>query len=133
MNQPIRILLIDDDLDDKVLFIEALADIDETIDCEYYNNGEQALRWLTTTGILPDYIFLDLNMPKMNGIEVLKAIKSDRRISAIPVIIYSTSRNDLHQLEVKKMGAALYIIKPYSLADLKNEIVLAMQYLQAKG
>ena len=105
-----------------VFFTEALALITRQINCEYVNAGDKALKWLITASELPHYIFLDLNMPKMNGIDVLKAIKSHLHLQNIPVIIYSTSKNDRHQLEAKNAGASKYIIKPYKQSELIKEL-----------
>jgi CheY-like chemotaxis protein len=130
MNEALRILLIDDDEDDMTLFFEAVSGINQQIDCQYFNIGELALKWLAETTHLPDYIFLDLNMPKMNGLEVLKAIKGQQHIKDIPVIVYSTSRNEAHRQEAKNLGAALYIIKPYRLIDLTAEIQSVLETLK---
>ena len=130
MDIALRILLVDDDEDDKLLFVEALADIKKQIHCEYYNSGERALKWLATTIDLPHYIFLDLNMPRMNGIDLLKEIKGKPQFQHIPVIIYSTSRNEMHQKEAKRLGASLYIIKPYRQRDLKNEIQFVIENIK---
>jgi len=127
MNGFLRVLLIDDDEDERALFLDALADIDNQISCEYFNAGELALKWLAGATVLPDYIFLDLNMPKMNGLEVLAAIKTQNHIKSIPVIIYSTSSNDAHKHEAKSIGAASYIVKPYTKHDLKKAIQSVFQ------
>ena len=126
----LSILLVDDDEDDKLLFFDALAEIDGRIQCEYFNHGEQALKWLSAIKDLPNYIFLDLNMPRMNGIEILKAVKSDLRTADIPVIIYSTSHNQQHREEAKRLGASWYIVKPYRLEDLKKEILFAIESIK---
>ena len=122
MEKTLHILLIDDDPDDGYLFKEALAALNENILFNYKSSGSDALQWLSTTNDLPHYIFLDLNMPRMNGMEVLREIKKASCCSHIPVIIYSTSNNELHKEESKRDGASLYITKPFKLADLKNSI-----------
>src|SRR5215212_1458528 len=83
--------LIDDDVDDQEIFALALNEVNERFQCEVANNGYEGLQQLKKMNCLPDYIFLDLNMPKMNGKECLKELKKTERLKAIPVIIYTTS------------------------------------------
>jgi CheY-like chemotaxis protein len=133
MGKALHVLLIDDDEDDKYLFLEALNRLDKPTQCSYHSNGIDGLKWLTTTGTTPDYIFLDINMPRMNGLEVLKEIKSDRHINHIPVIIYSTSGNEQHRQQALQLGAALYLPKPYKLNDLKKAILSVFETIKPAG
>src|SRR5688500_13365534 len=87
------VMIIDDDVDDRDFFCEALYEIDESIKCVCAKNGHDALRLLNeSTNALPDYIFLDLNMPRLGGIQCLTALKKSEKLSDIPVVIFSTSR-----------------------------------------
>ena len=130
MNKPPHILLIDDDPDDKLLFHEALVSVQSQTCFNYFGNGRDAINWLSKTEELPDYIFLDLNMPRMNGKETLEEIKKNPRLKPLPVIVYSTSNNEIDKQECKRLGAALYITKPYRLADLKEVIVFAIKAVE---
>jgi CheY-like chemotaxis protein len=85
-----RILLIDDDADDQALFAEAILEIDPGIEVETANNGEEALQRLFT-GTRPHLIFLDINMPLMDGKTCLRKIRQDNRFGSVPVVIISTS------------------------------------------
>jgi CheY-like chemotaxis protein len=86
------VLAVDDDQEDLDLFCEAVAEIDSSIDLITANNGEGAINYLTQHAVMmPDFIFLDINMPKMDGRECLKAIRGNPSIKHIPVIVYSTS------------------------------------------
>ena len=89
----IRILLTDDDEDDREFFGQAIADLDLNYPVEFCKNGVELLdRLYDKSTDIPDIIFLDLNMPKLSGIETLKKIREDERFKNIPVIaIYSTS------------------------------------------
>jgi len=87
-----NILLIDDDEDDQVLFIDALNQINKSFQCDIVNNGLEAMFSLRTKKPRPDIIFLDLNMPKMNGYECLAEIKKQTEFKHIPVVIYTTSK-----------------------------------------
>lgn len=106
-------LLVDDDADDRTLFIEAVKEIDQTIECKTANNGERALELLKDTEYsLPDFIFLDIRMPRINGKKCLFEIKKDERLKHIPVIIYTTSKAVEESKELRDMGAFHFISKP---------------------
>lgn len=115
------ILLADDDQDDRLLFMDALVAVEPDIILNLAENGQEALDSLLT-GILPDIIFLDMNMPIKNGYECLKDIKNDPRLHLIPVIIFSTSFQPETVDIVYKAGADLYVIKPDNFAVLKSTI-----------
>ena len=91
------------------------------------NNGEVALQILEKKDNLPDIILLDLNMPKINGIEFLKILKKDDVLKYIPTIILTTSNNQKDLLECYKIGVAGYVIKPLKYEDyvIKIERLLA--------
>ena len=112
MEDNIILLLVDDDPDDKKLFIEAVKEFDPQIICYTANDGLQALEILHTTKLLPDFIFLDLRMPRFNGKKFLQAIKKDESLKQIPVIIYTTSREVEESKELKEIGAVYFISKP---------------------
>lgn len=114
----INVFLVDDDRDDREIFIEALAEVDTSCNCITADNGEDAIRKLHTGSIVPNYIFLDLNMPKMNGRECLLEIKSIKRLAEIPVIIYSTSSLQKEKEELVKLGAFMFMTKPSNFNDL---------------
>jgi CheY-like chemotaxis protein len=106
------ILYVDDDLDDHEVFSEAVASINPGITCYLATDGKNALDLLNDLDILPDYIFLDLNMPRLNGKEFLYSLRESERLKNIDVIIYSTSNNPRDVEECRKLGAIDFIIKP---------------------
>jgi CheY-like chemotaxis protein len=111
--------LIDDDVDDQEIFIMALDQLlDIRFHCTVASNGNEALQKLKRESVLPDYIFLDLNMPRMNGKECLKELKKNERLRNIPVIIYTTSSSRADMEDTLKLGAAGFITKPFSLKEL---------------
>ena len=113
MKKSTRFLIVDDDADDRMLFIEAAKEIDETIECRIAKNGEQALKLLRNIEIpLPDFIFLDIRMPRLDGKKCLLEIKKDERLKNIPVVIYTTSREVEESRELNEMGAFHFISKP---------------------
>src|SRR6185436_20450517 len=87
------ILLVDDDKDDQRFFVDAVASLKGNHQCIVADDGDKALLLLTQPlTIVPDFIFLDLNMPRMNGKGFLSKIKSIKLLQSIPVVIYSTTR-----------------------------------------
>lgn len=122
INENIKILLTDDDEDDREFFAEAVEDLDLNHPVEFCKNGIELLDRLgdTTLGI-PDIIFLDLNMPILSGFETLQQIREDVRFKDVPVIaIYSTSATIDGINNTFGLGANAYIIKPIAFSDLKK-------------
>lgn len=111
-----NIFLVDDDRDDRDIFIEALAEIDSDYECTTAENGEDALKQLTS--FTPDYIFIDLNMPRMSGRECLIGIKSMQRLEQTPIIVYSTSSLQKEKDDLAKLGANVFMTKPASFGEL---------------
>ena len=117
------LLLVDDDPDDQHVFAEALLEVDDSVSLITASNGLEALeRLMEHTLPLPDLIFLDLNMPKMNGKQFLKEIKNRSQLSQIPVVIYSTSSARIDKEETLSLGALDFIVKPDSYGELCNAI-----------
>ena len=114
-----NILQIDDDSDDCELFMEALEAVSDATYTAMYNPVE-ALRKLRQKEIMPDIIFLDLNMPIMSGLEFLTEIKKEEVLKEIPIIIFSTSQLDDIIREAKALGAYDFISKPNNFNDLKR-------------
>ncbi len=106
------LLIVDDDADDRRLFIEAIKEIDDSIVCITANNGQQALELLDKIDRLPDFVVLDLRMPRYSGKECLLEMKNNRRLKHIPVIIYTTSKNVEESKELREMGACHFMTKP---------------------
>jgi CheY-like chemotaxis protein len=119
MEKSMTILLIDDDEDDRKLFFEAVREFDETITCVGSRNGQEALLYLKNeANSIPDFIFLDLRMPGLNGQKCLEEIKKDPRLVPVPVIVYTTSTDVKESIELKKMGAVHFMSKPDSPDDI---------------
>ena len=113
MNKKITLFIADDDEDDRKLFIESAKEVDENITCVTASDGQEALRLLKDeNNELPDYIFLDLRMPRISGKKCLEEIRKDERLLHIPVFIYTTSINVHDSTELKKNGAVHFISKP---------------------
>ena len=107
------ILLVEDDKVDAMTIKRSLETINITNDMDVANNGEEALQYLRDSqGELPCIILLDLNMPKMNGIEFLRIVKHDETLKRIPVVILTTSSDEQDKIESFNLGVAGYMIKP---------------------
>jgi CheY-like chemotaxis protein len=115
-------LLVDDDLDDQEIFLMTLEKINKNIKCLTANDGVEALSLLTQNSFVPDYIFLDVNMPKMNGIECLRSIKNIERLNDCKIFMYSTTSETSVLEKSKKLGATDFIVKPASPALLKETL-----------
>jgi DNA-binding NtrC family response regulator len=114
-----QILLVDDDLDDRELFVEALNIIQAKPNVQTLDNSEHLVSCLSQMPTLPDFLFLDLNMPRKNGKECLKEIQNNEHLKNIRIVIYSTSINPKDVVETYQHGAYCFIQKPNSFADLK--------------
>ena len=110
-----KILLVEDDPDDREIITDAFKNIHAEHLLHFESNGENALGYVNEmfeTNRLPSLIVMDLNMPKMNGTQTLKLLKTDPRFEKIPVIILSTSLNELEKKQCLELGAHSYVIKP---------------------
>ena len=115
-----NILLVDDDEDDHLLFVEAIKEVSGTVQCHTACNGLEAMIHLKTACPCPSLIFLDLNMPLMNGLECLEQIKSEESLKHIPIIIFSTSNNPKDQQRTREMGARMFFTKASDYQLLKS-------------
>lgn len=119
MKKSTKFLIVDDDTEDQELFIDAVKEVDPSIECISAFNGEEALNLLRKDlSILPDYIFMDLNMPVLNGIQCLEEIKKTKTLHHIPVLIYTTSNWIRNEEETRKLGAHHFFTKPVRFNDI---------------
>jgi CheY-like chemotaxis protein len=114
--------IVDDDPDDQELFVEALQKLDESCKCITAFNGQEALQKLDEILFIPHFIFLDLNMPRMNGKQFLAEIKKLKTLQDIPVIIYSTSTDKKDILDSIELGAVYFLEKPNRFDDLTKTL-----------
>ena len=120
-----KVLLIDDDEDDQHIFMTAAAEVSSNVSCVALYDARQALKKLENRELEPDVIFLDLNMPMMNGEQFLTEIKKNQALKKIPVIIFSTTSNKNTISSVKELGASAFITKP----SLYDELVTVLKPL----
>ncbi|AXB58723.1 response regulator [Flavobacterium fluviale] len=122
-----NLLLADDDEDDCDFFKEALDEISIETSLNMVHDGVQLMDYLKANeSKLPDVVFLDLNMPRKNGLECLAEIKDDEKLKELPIIIFSTSLDSEIVNNLYKNGASFYIRKPGDFSKLKKVIENAL-------
>ena len=105
--------MVDDDIDDQEIFELALKKVDEAINLSIANNGVEALQRLKeNTSFIPDIIFLDINMPKMNGIQCLPELKKLEHLKSARIVVYSTTPNEIIKRTTQELGADEFLVKP---------------------
>jgi CheY-like chemotaxis protein len=124
--------VVDDDPEDHFIMQEYFEEAGLGGAVVFRENGEEALEYLTSLAPadLPSLVVLDLNMPVMNGIQTLLAIKATPQFATIPVVVYSTSNNDHERQQCLTAGARDYFTKPFSLQDGTNMVQRFKQMLQ---
>ncbi|MDG4787361.1 response regulator [Micromonospora sp. WMMD1102] len=124
---PVRILVVDDDPGDVLMIEEALADSEVPKSIDVVGDGEEAMEFLLREGrhreaSRPDMILLDLNMPRMDGRQVLDKVKSDDNLRTIPIVVLTTSNADTDILGSYNLRANAYVTKPIDLDDFNDVI-----------
>ncbi len=130
MNRKKVLMIVDDDIDDRFFFRNAVQELGEAYEYREAGQGIEALECLCKADTLPDFIFLDLNMPLMDGKTCLAELKKDEKLKNIPVIIYTTSTYGEDKEFTDKLGAAYYLVKPYNASILAEEIKKAMKQVE---
>ena len=115
------ILNVDDDLEDIEIFCDAVSEIDPSIICLVAKSADEALQILNSDIELPEYIFLDINMPKVDGNACLREIKKDGRLNKITVIMYSTHTRKTDIETYKELNAG-FLVKQNSFNGLVREL-----------
>jgi PleD family two-component response regulator len=118
-SHPNRLLwfIIDDDIDDQEIFTISARKVDPAIECEFANDGVDAIEKLSDIAFTPGCIFLDVNMPRMNGIECLEELGKIARLSSVPVFMCSTSSDTKIVAKIKELGAYDFIVKPSTISE----------------
>jgi len=130
----INILHVEDDAVDAMVMERALKKCDLNHKLFLAHNGIEALDMLRGTGgkevinPLPKIIMLDLNMPKMNGIEFLRELRKDERLKHISVFVLTTSNDDRDRTDAHNLNVAGYIVKPLTLEDYTNIVATLNEY-----
>lgn len=123
-----HICFADDDEDDRLFFKEALTDISSDIVLNLFKDGKELLEYILTPNIvIPNIVFLDLNMPLMNGMQCLAEMRKKTELNQVYVVIYSTSSSRRDIEKALANGANLYVKKPYSFSEIKDVIKKVLQ------
>ena len=133
--KPNVIVMAEDDLDDRLLIKDALAESNWPADLRFVDNGEEMMAYLTRTGKYanadaprPNLILLDLNMPRKDGREVLREMKTHGELKRIPVVVLTTSKADTDIEKTYELGANSFISKPIEFDSLVKLMRLLAQY-----
>jgi CheY-like chemotaxis protein len=135
-NKATVILMADDDADDRLLAQDALKECDLANDLHFVENGEELMDYLKHRGKYadpnnaprPSLILLDLNMPRKDGREALREIKSDPELRRIPVVVLTTSKADTDVSRIYELGANSFIAKPVTFDSLVNVMKVLGRY-----
>lgn len=130
-----KIYIADDDPDDLYVFQEIISRIDENIDIDTSIGGQELLDKITTEhAVKPDMIFLDINMPRFNGMDALRAIRNLEKFNNTPVLMISTSTHSAITELAFECGADMYIVKPNEFNDYERTMiqVLGIDWLERR-
>lgn len=109
---PIKVLFVDDDSDESYLFNEALEQAGLHIFLTRASNGNHLISSLLSAESLPDLVIMDINMPYKDGVEALTEIRSNPEFQNLPLVIYSTNKNEKSINDCYEKGANLFVVKP---------------------
>lgn len=134
VGRPMEILLIEDDLEDAGLTIEALRNGEVPCRVSLVRDGEEAMEFLLRHDMYrrapqPDLILLDLNLPKKSGREVLADVKADERLCRVPVVVLTSSRTHQQILEAENLHVESYLTKPVDLAEFDRVVRSLRKYM----
>jgi len=107
-----HVLFVDDDIDDREFFMDALSYVDPAITCVLARDCEEAISILHTLSPQPDYVFLDINMPSLDGKGCLTLLKDDPALKNIRIVMYSNTSDQKLMEEYKNLGATYFLVKP---------------------
>ncbi|HEY0041542.1 MAG TPA: response regulator [Flavisolibacter sp.] len=132
MNKTGPIIIIEDDLDDQDILTDILKELSYKNEVIFFGDSIKALEYLTNTDIEPFLVLSDINMPKLNGIELREKVHNneDLRLKSIPYLFFSTSAEQRHVIDAYSRSIQGFFIKPTSYEKLKNTIRKIVEYWQ---
>jgi CheY-like chemotaxis protein len=123
MKEKMKVFLIDDDQDDQEIFCMAVESVNKDIMCITVSDCVEALSMLKADKeLMPDFIFIDVNMPKMNGIECLTHLVTMEHLKVSKIYMYSTTSEENSVKTCKQLGAIDFIVKPPSIVVLREKL-----------
>lgn len=127
------ILLVDDDPEDRLIFEESVHAVSPDYKCIGVRDGEEALQYLQHEAVvLPDLIFLDINMPKLDGRQTLSLLKSSNTFRNIPVCVYTTESRPVERDAIIELGARWFVTKPASILEVRNCIATVIKEVSSR-
>lgn len=141
MNDPVDILLVEDNPSDAELTLHVLGRQHITCGLKVVHDGAEALDFLFCTGAyagrdsrnLPKMLLLDLKLPKVDGLEVLRRAKADPRTRAIPIVVFSSSLEDRDLRQARELGAHSYVVKPVDFEQFAEAVRAALALTRSEG
>ncbi len=132
MNKNGPIIIVEDDTDDQQIFSEVFNELNYKNEIIFFNDGQEALSYLTSECIEPFIVFSDINMPKLNGIELRKQIheNEDMRLKTIPYLFFTTRAAQEHVIDAYSKSIQGFFIKPSRVQDLRNLLKTIVEYWQ---
>lgn len=132
MNKTGPIIIIEDDIDDQDFLSEVFKELNYENEIVFFGDGESALSYLTETDVEPFIIFSDINMPRLNGIELRAKVheNEDLRLKSIPYLFFSTVAEQSHVVDAYSKSVQGFFIKPSDFKDLRDTIETIVAYWQ---
>ncbi len=132
MNKGGPILIIEDDLDDQDILTDVFKDLNVPNEILFFGDGEEALEFLVATEIKPFIIFSDINMPRLNGMQLREKVhmNEDLRLKSIPYLFFTTNAEQKFVLEAYSKSVQGFFVKPSSYDKLKSTIKTIVDYWQ---
>ena len=130
MNRSGPFIIIEDDVDDQELLTEVFKELDYKNELIFFGDGEAALEYLTNNSVEPFIIFSDINLPKLNGVELREKVHNNEnlRIKSIPYLFFTTSAEQKHVIDAYSKSIQGFFIKPLNYNDLKRTIKVIVEY-----
>jgi CheY-like chemotaxis protein len=132
MNKNGAIIIVEDDIDDQEMFSEVFKELDYKNEILFFNDGQEALAYLTSKTTEPFIVFSDINMPKLNGMELRQQIheNEDIRLKTIPYLFFTTTAAQEAVVDAYSKSIQGFFVKPVSFQDLKSTMKIIVEYWQ---
>ena len=132
MNKRGPVIIIEDDIDDQDVLSEIFQELNYKNKLIFFKDGLEALEYLTNTDVEPFLVLSDINMPKLNGMELREKVHNneDLRLKSIPYLFFSTSAEQKHVIDAYSRSIQGFFVKPNNYEKLKNTIVKIVEYWQ---
>lgn len=132
MNKNGAIVIVEDDTDDQEMFIDVFKELDYKNEIVFFNDGQEALTYLTGKTVEPFVVISDINMPKLNGMELRKQIHENEniRLKTIPYLFFTTSAAQADVVDAYSKSIQGFFVKPSSFQGLKSTVKAIVEYWQ---